>query len=240
MTFDPRASALAPGTNPKRDEFLAIVRHALGHSAVGKLAEPTGRPPRHEKLIRQIQANDPGRVDRWIELAGKNGVNVKRARTAAGIQAAIDECLSAHQVQSVLLNMADLPEESFAAHLTKKGLKIYHWAKEGCAEAAFNCDAAVTDCRYGLADTGAFMVWSDTGFGRSSTLTVPVHVVLLPVGRIVADMVDALPHVLRDTGGRMPSNVVIINGPSKTADIEMKLVTGVHGPKFLYAVIIDD
>lgn len=83
------------------------------------------------------------------------------------------------------------------------------------------------------------MVWSDPGFGRSTTLTIPLHIVLVPAVRIVADMIDALPHVLRDTGGRMASNVVIINGPSKTADIEMNLVTGVHGPKYLCAVVID-
>ena len=238
--FDPRASAPpAPGTNPKRDEFLSSVRHALGHSVVGTLAAPAGRPGVNERLTRQVKTGDLKRIDRWTELAGKTGVKVKRTRSV-GVQAAIDECLEEHKAQSVMLNMADLPEDNIAAHLAAKGMKVYRWAQEGCAAEAFNCDASVTDCRYGLADTGAIMVWSDPGFGRSSTLTVPVHVVLLPAGRILADMIDALPHVLRDTGGRMPSNVVIINGPSKTADIEMSLVTGVHGPKFLYAVVIED
>jgi L-lactate dehydrogenase complex protein LldG len=90
------------------------------------------------------------------------------------------------------------------------------------------------------------LVWSDATFGRSSTLVVPVHVVLLPSSRIIPDMIDGLGLVARTFGGtnttppRLPSNVVIINGPSKTADIEMNLVTGVHGPKYLYVIVVEN
>ena len=132
-----------------------------------------------------------------------------------------------------------MPEDLIAGHLQAKGYRIDLWTDPNCEKLVFQCDAGITDCRYGLADTGALMVWSDPGFGRSTTLTIPLHIVLLPAVRIVADMIDALPHVLRDTGGRMASNVVIINGPSKTADIEMNLVTGVHGPKDLCVIVID-
>ena len=52
-------------------------------------------------------------------------------------------------------------------------------------------------------------------------------------------MIDGLDLVLRLGEGKMPPNVVVINGPSKTGDIEMKLVTGVHGPKYLYTIVID-
>ncbi len=90
-----------------------------------------------------------------------------------------------------------------------------------------------------MADTGALLVWSDVGFGRSSTLVVPVHITLLPASRILGDLIDGLDVVLKLGDGKMPSNVVVINGPSKTGDIEMKLVTGVHGPKYMYVIVID-
>ncbi len=244
----PQDSMATDQPQDAREEFLARIRHALGHSARGEVPAPSERPQRPERFLRQVRTDDPKRLERWIDLASKNGVQVRRTRSA-GITAAIDACLSADaalagmdgtKIQSIMLNLADLPDAQIAAHLRDRGYRLYRWTEENCSRTVFECDASITDCRYGLADTGAMMVWSDPGFGRSTTLTVPLHIILLPAGRIVADMIDAMPRILRDTAGKMPSNVVIINGPSKTADIEMNLVTGVHGPKFLHAVVIDD
>ena len=159
------------------------------------------------------------------------------------MQAAIEACLSRHGVRRVMLNGGELAERfGVAAHLAGRGIETVAWGAPGCADAAFDCDAAITDCRAGMADAGSLLVWSDAGFGRASTLVAPVHVVLLPASRIVADMIDAVEIVMAASGGvvgGMPSNVVMINGPSKTADIEMRLVTGVHGPKFLDVVLIE-
>ena len=222
-----------------RRKFLDQVRHALGHSSQGDPPPPSQPPVRTERLIRQVSSSDPRRVDRWIALAKKNGMKVQRA-SAVGLASAVDTFLTGTEVKSIMLNFSDLPENSLRSHLVAKGYAVRLWGEENCSRNVFESDAALTDCRYGLADTGSLLVWSDSGFGRSTTLTVPLHIVLLPAARIVADMIDALPRVRRDTAGLMPSNVVIINGPSKTADIEMNLVTGVHGPKFLYVIVIDD
>jgi L-lactate dehydrogenase complex protein LldG len=124
-------------------------------------------------------------------------------------------------------------------HLQNRGIETVDWASPDCFKESFSCDVSITDARAGLADTGALLVWSDPTFGRSTTLVVPVHITLLPASRILGDMIDGLDLVLRLGEGKMPSNVVVINGPSKTGDIEMKLVTGVHGPKYLYTIVID-
>ncbi len=229
---------ISESNQARRAEFLTSVRHALGHSAQGAPPAPDARPEILEKLVRQVPAGDSRRVDRWIQQARANGMTVLRTNPQ-GIHAAIDELLAGRSVKSIMVNLADLPEDAVAGHLQSQGYQIHLWTDPDCEKLVFQCDAGITDCRYGLADSGALMVWSDPGFGRSTTLTIPLHIVLVPAVRIVADMIDALPHVLRDTGGRMASNVVIINGPSKTADIEMNLVTGVHGPKYLCAVVID-
>ena len=64
----------------------------------------------------------------------------------------------------------------------------------------------------------------------------PIHFVLLPESRIIPsifDWVKLVPEVL-------PSNPVLVSGPSKTADIEQTLVVGVHGPKRLIVIVYPD
>ncbi len=216
---------------------MARVQNALGRTGPPALTTP--RPELVDALVRQVAADDPNRVARFIERAGKNGVTVRQAAPPA-ILAILDEFLSPYSVERLLINAGAWEAQlGLHAHFTAAGKTVVRWGDTNCSADAFDCQAAITDCRYGLADTGAFLVASSPTFGRSSTLTPPVHIVLLPREDILADMVDGLAAIARESGPLLPSNVVIINGPSKTSDIESNLVTGVHGPKYVYAVVID-
>jgi L-lactate utilization protein LutC len=200
-------------------------------------------PPLDESLIRQI-APSANLLERWIERATFHSIKVRRT-TPAAVPAAIDACLAPHPVTRCLLNAHDL-ESRFAlsAHLTARQIQVLPWgtdiAGQTCVQAAYSCEASITDCRAALADTGSIMVWSDSTFGRSSTLVIPLHIVLLPASRILPDLLDGLAFIQRTHPTQLPSNIVLINGPSKTADIEMNLITGVHGPKHLYVLVIED
>lgn len=70
---------------------------------------------------------------------------------------------------------------------------------------------------------------------RLASLAVPVHIAILPESRILADLLD-----WAEWTRSMPyaSGQVLITGPSKTGDIEMNLVTGVHGPGHVYVVLL--
>ena len=224
-----------------REVFLARLRRALGHAG-DRAPAPTEAPPvRDEAVIRQCTSGDAELVERWMAKATANTMVVRRAAAdSRAVAEAIGACFASHAIKKCVLNARELEGHFLVADiLAAKGIEVMRWGAPGCREAAFECDASVTDCRAGLADAGSLLVWSDETFGRSSTLVVPVHVVLLPVSRILPDMIDGLEMVRRETAGAMPSNVVIINGPSKTADIEMKLVTGVHGPKYVHVVVIE-
>ncbi len=96
----------------------------------------------------------------------------------------------------------------------------------------------VTAAIAGLADTGSLVVNSGAGRPRSASLLPPVHVALLPVSNLYPD----LPTWMALEGERFLSttaNVVIITGPSKTADIELNLVMGVHGPGEVHVILIE-
>ncbi len=88
----------------------------------------------------------------------------------------------------------------------------------------------------GLADTGSLALISGPGQGRLASLLPPVHIALLPA----RNLYPSLPAFLAahpDVTGE-GSNLVLITGPSRTADIEMTLAMGVHGPRDIHVVIL--
>ncbi len=94
----------------------------------------------------------------------------------------------------------------------------------------------ITGALAGLADTGSIVLTSGPTRPRLASLLPPTHIGLLPV----ADLYPSLPDFLAaqpDVVHR-GSNVVIITGPSRTADIELTPVLGVHGPKSLHVVLV--
>ena len=101
-----------------------------------------------------------------------------------------------------------------------------------CSEA----DAGLTSAVFGLAETGSLVLVPGPTQSRLTSLLPPVHIVLLPESRIlpsIFDWVEKRPEAF-------PSNLVLVSGPSKTADIEQTLVVGVHGPKRLIVILFED
>lgn len=98
--------------------------------------------------------------------------------------------------------------------------------------------AGITGAQAALADTGMLALVSSPARPRLASLLPPLHIALVKTSQMVASMAEffaAQPDVTRDA-----SNVVFITGPSRTADIELTLQRGVHGPKFLHVVLLED
>jgi L-lactate dehydrogenase complex protein LldG len=100
-------------------------------------------------------------------------------------------------------------------------------------EDLFLADAAVTDGLLGVAETGSVLLEAREDQARLLSLTAAMHVVLLPVDRIVPDLLDVRNRW--DASDRLA--FTLITGPSKTADIELQLVKGVHGPAQLHILL---
>ena len=99
----------------------------------------------------------------------------------------------------------------------------------------FDVAAAITTSRGAIADSGAVVLCPDEKEPRLMSLVPPVHIVVLNGDSIYGDLFDFLE---REGGHQsMPTNVVLVSGPSKTADIELTLAFGVHGPKELILFI---
>jgi L-lactate dehydrogenase complex protein LldG len=94
----------------------------------------------------------------------------------------------------------------------------------------------ITGAQAGLADTGSLALPSGPGRGRLASLLPPVHIAVLPVASLCPDMTTFL--AAHPDTVRQASNLVLITGPSRTADIEQVLTLGVHGPRELHILLI--
>ena len=105
--------------------------------------------------------------------------------------------------------------------------------RDFCARA----DAGLSGVEAALAETGSLVVHSGVGKSRLATLLPPVHIALVPVSCLEPDIFTWT--ASRNKKAPMPSNLNLISGPSKSADIEFTLTLGVHGPKRLVAVLYE-
>ncbi len=103
----------------------------------------------------------------------------------------------------------------------------------------FDCDVGVTGAQAAIAETGTLVLESERERHRLASLLPPVHIAILNAADICLSLGEALRLVRRDGSTAMSRTITFITGPSRTADIELTLAIGVHGPKELY-VIVDD
>jgi L-lactate dehydrogenase complex protein LldG len=97
-------------------------------------------------------------------------------------------------------------------------------------------DAGITSADYALADTGTLVLLSSPEEARMISLLPPLHIAVVPRGRILTGLDELFTLVPRPA--ERSSSMVLITGPSRTADIEQILVRGVHGPGEVHVVVV--
>ncbi|AXQ31279.1 lactate utilization protein C [Solimonas sp. K1W22B-7] len=99
-------------------------------------------------------------------------------------------------------------------------------------------DTGITTVRSAVAETGSLVVWPDTQEPRSLSLVPPTHIAILRASSIHFDLAGLMQAEAWSRG--LPSNALLVSGPSKTADIQRILAFGAHGPKELIVLLIRD
>lgn len=212
-----------------RSEILARLREA---APAGRAAAP------------DLAAYYGGQVvpDRG-ELAARF---VKNAR---GWRAEIIECAAAHWAEALhavvvaknIRHLAAGRGTPLAAALAALPPPLQlHWFEQPLEQfkpTLFDhVDAAVTTTRGGIADTGSLIVWPDANEPRTLSLVPPIHIAVLHESQLHATLYAAL-HA-QGWAARMPTNALLVTGPSKTADIQRLLVYGAHGPRQLVVLLL--
>ncbi len=102
-----------------------------------------------------------------------------------------------------------------------------------------SAEVCITDCEVAVAETGSFLFSSRQNHGRVAPVYFPVHIVVVQPHQIVQGIADALKLMKQKYNHQLPSMMSLNTGPSRTADIEKTLVTGVHGPKELFCFFLN-
>ena len=97
-----------------------------------------------------------------------------------------------------------------------------------------DADASITGCSFLVAETGTICFVHEDGKYKSSVLLPPVHITIA----FEEQMLETFDDVFERIKEKNFSSLIFITGPSKTADIEKIIVTGVHGPGKVYLVLV--
>lgn len=129
--------------------------------------------------------------------------------------------------------------ETLAAHGSALRPKSYDWPVEAWKEELFfRTPASLTGTLGGIAATGSLVLWPTPQEPRLMSLVPPFHIALLEASK-VRDNLHTFMHEHRWAEG-LPTNALLVSGPSKTADIQQTLAYGAHGPKELLVLILQD
>ncbi|MEV4421197.1 LUD domain-containing protein [Patulibacter sp. NPDC049589] len=217
-----------------RDEVLARVRAALRtaeRAATERDPDHDQTPPAPARRARP-EVDPADLLERFAERVADYRATVVRT-DPAGVGAAIADALD------------DLDPSAVAA---PRGLPAA-WRPAGARDGSAlstaelpDVDAVVTACRSAIAETGTIVLdHTDDQGPRRLTLVPDRHVCVVRSGQLVDDVDDAF-LVLRPAppGGPPAPPLTFVSGPSATSDIELQRVEGVHGPRTLVVVLVDE
>ncbi|GEM_PF-650891 len=108
---------------------------------------------------------------------------------------------------------------------------------EALRETVFHTDFSVVKARFGISSHGTAMILSSPEQPRMLSLAPMLLIVLLKKEDVVKSMVEALNAVKKESDGKLPSNMLFVAGPSRTADIELVTVFGVHGSQKAHIIV---
>jgi L-lactate dehydrogenase complex protein LldG len=215
-----------------REAMFARIHRALGARAVE--GEPSA-PTVDEALVRLCERTDD-LIVRFQRQATAVGMRVQRV-PEADVVPAIAALLRAPLGDSVVLDIDDAAVADWAeAALASAGATRIDWQGGDSLAAHFRADVAITDVDAAIAESGSLVLSSSRQRSRAAHLLVPVQVAIVRACRVWADQVEFWQHS-HSTGNSAAT--VLVTGPSKTADIEGILVTGVHGPGTVHVLLVD-
>jgi L-lactate dehydrogenase complex protein LldG len=196
------------------------VRRSLGRKPGDRLAT---RPPTVSPRLGALLNEE---LDLLLsEIKKISGVTQRVS--LAGIDAALDTLLHEQDVKKAALwRTPGLEALEIEARLRTRGVEII--SPYADKQTLGQCDLGVTEVNFALPETGTIALLSSRDMPRAVSLVPRIHLAVLRPSALCAD----LHHLFIEA--KAHNYMIFITGPSRTADIELTVTLGVHGPKALY------
>lgn len=234
-----------------RDEMLGVIRNILKIQQKPG-AEGSGRtlPPPLENVMPAIPAAEL--VEKFESELVSLGCNAYRASTLSELEGIIRSILEQNHAQSVVLSRNPIINQlQICKILEGWGKDVSPWPvspaeqPEGglFSDKCFAAGAGITGVDFALAETGSLVLTSLTEGSQLTSLAPPVHIALYRRSQIRASLDEVLQNlpISRDPNRPSPTrSLVFVTGTSRTADIEQILIRGVHGPRDVHAILVED
>ncbi|OEH92369.1 LutC/YkgG family protein [Bacillus solimangrovi] len=238
---------MTKGTIQNRKSFLRNITKTLGREQRTYVERPTWKhQPQHHVFKGYSQ-------DELVQALKEqcNYIHTDFVQTnKAGVKQAISDVISHYGGKSVVTSDDVRFEEIglcdyLSTTLPNEEIDVHVWDKNGGKEnlgISAKADVGITFSDATLAESGTVVLFSDNGKGRSVSLLPATYIALVPKSTIVPRMTQVAQAVREQVirGEVVASCVNFISGPSNSADIEMNLIVGVHGPIKATYIVIDD
>ncbi len=219
-----------------RDAILNAVRRGLkrGPLPSDQIAMLRGRMELHPRHLIPARSRLPHaeQVDLFVRNVEKEFGVVTRVPDLDAVPRVVADFLAAQNLPTSFV-MAPHPDLRAVPWSNRPLLDI----REGRAQATDL--VSVQHAFAGIAETGTLMLPSAPERPTTLNLLADTEIVVLRASRLVGAYEEAWDLLRADMGG-MPRNVMLVTGPSRSADIEQTLELGAHGPRQLHVVLVED
>lgn len=238
--------------NAARDQILGDIKRALrgegksvpilaetAESAVMTLQDTVSEiRGRCERLRNEL-------AERFEAESTRIGVRFYRAANNESALEYIESiCSSAGMTRIVAWEAEVIAGIGLGEHLREKDIEFLTESTDSeFIRKAESANLGVSGVDYALSDTATLVLRARNGQARSISLLPPVHLAIVKPEQLLSGLSDLFPLLRADAheeGTDLSSAVTFITGPSRTADIELTLVVGVHGPQQLHVVLLEN
>ena len=226
--------------NTAKENILKKLSRNQGHKSTSAFMF---KDKGNEKEEEEISSDDTHGLVLFISKLKQNRIEVYQTPTQDWSECLL-QVIKEKKITTCLLGKGNSIQESASTVLSKcsKDTEViyYNEAYEGMKNKLFHhAQASVTSAKAAIVDTGTLLLIPDQAEPRMMSLTPEINIIVLHQSNLFSSFHQLVKTQLWDKNN-LPSNIVFISSPSKTADIQQTLAYGAHGPKEVIVILVED